>query len=131
MIYSCMQDIRFDRQGQVYYQEYVYFAPHPDSCSDLSAESAATNGGYRGADSDLPPSEQIPQCFETDEVVTLNLPLVGVLKAIDTYARPIRHLVDLAVNQFFFTHRDTGKFKGLFMRRCVARNSVVVLCSML
>jgi hypothetical protein len=112
----CVQAIRFDRSGQVYYQEYVYFTPHPHSCNEISAESAS-GGGYMGADSDLPPSKQTPQCFETDVIVTLNIPLVGVLKVIDMNAGRVRHLIDLAIHQFFYMNRGTGKFKGLFMRR--------------
>lgn len=118
---AVMQDVRFDRNGDVYFQEYVYFTPHPDSCSKQETGTASNAaGGYKGADSDVPPSEQVPQCFETDELVTLNLPLIGVLKVVDNNAWQIRHLIDLAIQRFFYANRGSAKFNGLFMRRCVA-----------
>lgn len=54
---------------------------------------------------------------DADEIVTLNLPLLGVLAAIDKRAGPFRHLAALAVRRFFFAQRGSDRYSGLFTSR--------------
>lgn len=60
-----------------------------------------------------------PRCARDDVITTLNLPLLGVLRAVDEVSS-FRAFVEVAIKQFFIQQRDSGKFDGLFMHRCAA-----------
>lgn len=59
-----------------------------------------------------------PRCGLDDVITTLNLPLLGVLRTVDKVSR-FKAFVEIAIKQFFTQQKDSGKFDGLFMRRCV------------
>jgi hypothetical protein len=110
-----VQDVRFDRDGQVSFSEWAWFTPyhheHADPAPDnISSDASAAPTGA-GA-------ERWGQVSDDDEIVTINLPLLGVLKAVDAKAGMFRRLAELAVKRFFYERRDDGVFEGLFMRRC-------------
>ena len=89
--------MRFSRDGVVSFSEYHWFTP-------LEPGTAGSVAGARDA--------------THDHLVTLNLPLVGVLAAIDAGAGGFKQLAELAVEQFVAHEAAADSFQGLFMRRC-------------
>ena len=127
-----MQDVLFERGGRVSFSDYHWFTPYP--AADANATSAAdaslqrdtdnfsTDRHHGAAGTDNEEQNQSWRGLsDADEVVTLNLPLLGVLGAIEKSAGRFRVLAEVAVKQFFDREINSGRFEGLFMRRCELR----------
>lgn len=72
-----------------------------------------------GSLSDITPEKYgPPRCARDDVITTLNLPLLGVLRTVDKVSR-FKAFVEIAIKQFFSQEKESGKFDGLFMQRCV------------
>lgn len=143
-----MQDVEFARDGDVSYREYLYFEPglgctNSSSAANLAGPGADGGGsdGPRGrgrrAATGAPGAEQgglgpeshgPPRCGRDDIITTLNLPLLGVLRAVDK-ATAFKSFVEVAINQFFDRRKASGKFDGLFMHRCVCTATCPHACA--
>lgn len=98
-----MQDVQFDRQGDVSFSEWRWFTPFPDSLNNSLNNST-----------DFQESSQVSG---SDVITTLNLPLLGTLASIEKMVGNFKGLAELAVKEFFARRQD-DMFEGLFMRRC-------------
>jgi hypothetical protein len=116
-----VQDVKFDREGRVYFSEYIWLEAEEGCSAHAQRNAAAVEQTHkREREANTPPSlHKAPRCSREDTLVTLNLPLLGVLRTVDAQAGSYRNLVDLAIKRFFFARRASGMFEGLFMRRCV------------
>jgi hypothetical protein len=99
--------VEFDRSGHVSFTEWSWFTrTSPPDANLLAFDFEAADS--RGRDA------------STDEVVTLNMPLLGVLATVDRSVGTFKRFAELAVQQFFDREALRGTFEGLFMRRCVS-----------
>jgi hypothetical protein len=127
-----MQDVAFREPDlAVSFRDYAWLTHYTaaDSAATTPVPSPSHIGIFAGwpwfataPEEDQPPggSPESTRSMEDDVVVTLNLPLLGVLRTIDQTTGPLAGLAQAAVQTYFQNPELAGKFDGLFMRRCAA-----------
>ena len=116
---TCLQDLRFDRQGRASFSDYHWFVPfrttRPRAADDDVTSSMRGYAAWGAASED-------------DVIVTANLPLLGVLATLDAAAGSYRRLAELAIRQWLAAASRSGQFEGLFMRRCAVAGACPAPC---
>lgn len=125
-----MQDVTFREPDlAVSFRDHAWLTHYPaaDGAATTPAPSPSHIGSFAGWPwfATAPENEGLlgrppenAHIAEDDVVVTLNMPLLGVLRTIDATTGPLAVLAQTAVQTYYQHPELVGKFEGLFMRRC-------------
>lgn len=125
-----MQNVSFAEPGTVSFTEATWLTEYPDDSPTPGTPPPPTNAPFLGWPwFAQPPVATFSNTTATGldaSVWTLNLPLLGVLKTIDSVGEPVATVARLVVQQYYRQPSLAADFAGLFMRRCGSLRATLI-----